>query len=583
MGFCNITSILEKRFQASVNKSFELDDSVEITKATKASFGDYQCNSALKLAKLLKKSPREVAETINKNIDNNDQLILRTEIAGPGFINIHLNPTVLSTELNQIFDDPHLGAELPEVKQRIICEFSSPNIAKQMHVGHLRSTIIGDSLARLLEFLGHDVLRLNHVGDWGTQFGMLIYYLKIFHPKILEDTPEGTNSASLAELMHWYRESKKKFDESETFKKAAQEEVVKIQAKDPESMKAWERICAVSRRDFSVIYELLDVKIEERGESFYNPYLAQVVQDFKNKDLAKIDGGATCVFLDGFKNKEGDPLPLIIQKRDGGYNYSTTDLAGFKYRAETDKASRIIIVTDSGQSMHFKMVYNAAKLVGYIDAEQVEFNHVPFGLVLTPNGQKYKTRSGETEKLIDLLDEAIIKAKKILEEREKEHKVENIPHSAKVLGISAVKYADLSCNRIKDYVFSYERMLQFEGNTAAFILYAYVRIQSIKRKSNKDVEAIKSAKIDLQHPSEIALGTTLRTFGEALTAMDKELLPNKLTDYLYHLAEKFNAFFRDCPVLNNEHELSRLKLCELTGRILHQGLSILGIQTLDRM
>ena len=568
----NLSTQLETLFQRATTKAFGINDLVEITQSTQQSFGHYQCNSALKFAKNLGKSPREVAKILIDHIQDPLKLVDNFEIAGPGFINIHLTTVFLENDLNLILTDPRLGVPSLLKKDKIICEFSSPNIAKAMHVGHLRSTIIGDSLARLFEFLGHDVLRLNHVGDWGTQFGMLITYLKQFQPDIIQ----GDASPSLEELMEWYKTSKLKFDESPEFKKASQEEVVKLQGGSSDSVAIWNQICEISRKGFHEIYDLLDVHLNERGESFYNPYLKEVIDIFKAKGLLKIDNGASCIFLDGFLNKEGEPFPLIIQKSDGGYNYATTDLAGFRYRVEHDKADRIIIVTDVGQSLHFKMVFQAACLAEFIIPSITRFDHVPFGLVLAPTGKKFKTREGETERLIDLIEESIIAARKLLEERN----VDNLDESAKALGIGAIKYADLSCNRIKDYTFSYERMLKFEGNTVAFILYAYVRIQSIKRKLQ---EPSKLAKIKLSHPSELALGLHIRRFGETLKAMDEELLPNRLTDFLYHLAEKFHSFFRDCRVEGSEEEASRLLLCELTSRLISKGLSILGIKTISKM
>ncbi len=567
----NLSTQLRALFQEATRSAFGIDDPVEITQSTKDSFGDYQCNSALKFAKGLNKSPREVANLLMKNFKDDRNLVTKMEIAGPGFINIHLNPLFLEKELALALKDSRLGVPMPAKREKIICEFSSPNIAKAMHVGHLRSTIIGDSLARLFEFLGHDVLRLNHVGDWGTQFGMLITYLKTFHPEVLHDG----NNASIEELMQWYKNSKQKFDDSPTFKKKAQEEVVKLQGGDKESLAAWSHICDISRKAFQEIYTLLDVHLNERGESFYNPYLAEVVEAFEKKGGLQIDQGAKCLFLEGFTNKEGDPLPLIIQKSDGGYNYATTDLAGFRYRVEHDKADRIIIVTDMGQATHFKMIHDAAVKGGFINPNRTKFDHVPFGLVLSPEGTKFKTREGETVRLTDLLDESILTAKKLLEERN----IDDLDEASKILGIGSVKYADLSCNRIKDYTFSFERMLKFEGNTAAFILYAYVRIQSLQRK----LGAPETGTITLSHPAEIALALHLRRFGEALKCMDEELLPNRLTDYLFHLAEKFHSFFRDCRIEGSEVATSRLLLCNLTANILKTGLSILGIKTLSRM
>jgi arginyl-tRNA synthetase len=328
----------------------------------------------------------------------------------------------------------------------------------------------------------------------------------------------------------------------------------------------------------------MDVKLTERGESFYNPYLSQVIQDLEEKGLITVSDGAKCVFMEGFENREGTPLPMIVQKSDGGYNYETTDMAALKHRVQEEKADRIIIVTDAGQSLHFQMVFKAAELVGYLDPNKVEIDHVTFGVVLGPDGKKFKTRSGETEKLIDLLREATVHAKKILMERMQDVSETEIDEIATVLGIDAIKYADLSGHRQKDYVFSYERMLKFEGNTAAFMLYAYVRINGIKRKVGLEIaDVIKTDRVSLEHPSEIALSLHLRQFGETLQMVARDLLPNRLSDYLYQLAEKFHAFFRDCRVEGDLHQNSRLLLCEMTARILKHGLHILGLKTIERM
>ncbi len=577
MKFVNISNQLECIFSRSIDKIFgNIKTKAEITQSKNKQLCDYQCNSALKIASIVDDNPLNIAKKIISQIEDPNNLLSQIDAISPGFINITLNKETLAAELVSILKDDRLGVPQLIKKLNVVCEFSSPNIAKAMHVGHLRSSIIGDTIANLMEFLGHNVIRLNHIGDWGTQFGMLINYIKIYHSEVIESSQE----ADLEQLMEWYKKSKAEFDQSPLFKKRSQEEVVKLQNGDKESKKVWERICEISRRAFQEIYDLLDIHLIERGESFYNPYLSQVIDDFESKKILKIDGGAKCVFLDGFKNKEGEDLPLIIQKSDGGYNYNTTDLAGFKYRIEQDKADRIIIVTDIGQATHFQMCYQACLKVGYIDPSKVRFDHVPFGLVLTPDGKKFKTREGETERLIDLINEAIISGKELLRERD----VKNLDDAARILGIGAVKYADLSCNRVKDYTFSYERMLKFEGNTAAYILYSFVRVESIKRKIGVDVNLlIESEKIALIHPSEIALGLHLRRFGESLAFMDEELLPNRLTDYLFHLAEKFHVFFRDCHVDGTKEQNSRLLLCELTGRIIKKGLNILGIKTMDKM
>lgn len=568
-----VTEMLTKAAYAAFPEVPVEELQMHVTPATQEKFGHYQCNSAMPLAKTLRKSPREIANAIITQLER--ALFENVEIAGPGFINLTFRPQYLSGLLNEVVRDSRLGIPRPLKPKRIIVEFSSPNIAKEMHVGHLRSTIIGDALARLFEFLGHNVVRLNHIGDWGTAFGMLIAYMQEEVPEVLE----GKKKTDLSTLMHWYRESKQRFDQDEAFKTRARQAVVALQGGDPIALQAWEMICSISRKAFQEVYELLDIKLEERGESFYNPMLPEIVQDLDEKGLITVSEGAKCIFHEGYR------IPLMVQKSDGGYNYDTTDMAAMLHRIEDEKADRIIIVTDAGQSLHFDLIRKTAEKVGYLDPKKVRFDHVPFGVVLGTDGKKFRTRSGEVERLVDLLKTAIAKAKKILVKREYDMNDAEIDRLAHILGIDAVKYADLSCNRISDYVFSYERMLRFEGNTAAFILYSYVRVNGIKRKIGKvNIKALlKSTQIVLEHPSEIDLGLHLLRFYETLQIVENELLPNVLTDYLYTLAQKFNAFFRDCRVEGAAEQNSRLLLCEAVARTMEKGLQILGIKTVDRM
>ena len=572
----SLLEILRKQVTNAIKEAFEDRfkhiQLADIAPCVKEEFGHYQCNSPLRLSRELKENPRLIAEKIINHFKERD-LYSKIEIAGPGFINFTFSKEALSVELEKQSRDSLLGVRAPK-KERMIVEFSSPNVAKELHVGHLRSTIIGDSLARLFEFLGHDVLRLNHIGDWGTQFGMLIAYMQIEAPQVLD----GTLCADLKELMGWYRAAKKRFDEDPEFKRESQKQVVELQSGKMGALKAWEVICAISRQGYQEIYDLLGVSIEERGESFYNPQLKNVVEELQEKGLIETSDGAKCIFLEGYKNREGKPLPLMVQKSDGGYNYDTTDLAAIRYRIQDDRAKRIIYVTDLGQSLHFQMVFAAAELAGWLDPKQTRVDHVGFGLVLGNDGKKFKTRSGETEKLIDLLSEAIAHAKNLLKERFPDRQECDIEDLAKTLGIGAVKYADLASSRTKDYTFSYDRMLRFEGNTAVFLLYSYVRIQGIKRKAGAEI-----GQISLAHPSEVSLGLHLRRFGEVLEVMAEDLMPNRLTDYLYTLAEKFNAFFRDCHVVGTPEEGQRLALCDLTSKILSRGLDILGLKTVDWM
>ncbi|MGE5196247.1 MAG: arginine--tRNA ligase, partial [Anaerolineae bacterium] len=415
--------LLQKKFEKALRLAFaeHIQNAEhllpEVVHSTLENFGHYQCNNALKLSKLLNEKPREIAEKIISSLDlkteDGNAMIAHVEIAGPGFINITLDPSFLSGQVDEMLKSPRLGIPLPSTQKKVIVEFSSPNIAKELHVGHLRSTIIGDSLARLFEFLGYDVLRLNHIGDWGTQFGMLIAYLQEKMPQILS----GDERADLPALMQWYKESKKLFDEDPEFKKRAQLQVVKLQGGETASLEAWKMICNISRRSFQEIYDLLDVDLIERGESFYNPYLQDIVDDLDRRDMITLSEGAKCIFLEGFQSREGKMLPIIIQKSDGGFNYDTTDMAALRHRIEVEKASRIIIVTDAGQSLHFQMIFKAAEKAGYLDPQKVQVDHVPFGVVLGADGKKFKTRSGDVERLIDLLLEAIDHAKNILKQR----------------------------------------------------------------------------------------------------------------------------------------------------------------------
>lgn len=578
---------LNNRFSEALittfGKEFANIDSL-LFPASNPKFGDYQSNIALSLAKQLGQQPRAIAQQLIDNLNVAD-LCEKSEIAGAGFINLTLKPSYVETQLSQIQKEPRLGVETAKYPQKEIVDFSSPNIAKEMHVGHLRSTIIGDCIARILEFRGHDVLRLNHVGDWGTQFGMLIAYLKEVYP----DALTTADALDLGDLVAFYKQAKVRFDEDANFKEIARNEVVKLQAGAEDSLRAWQLLCEQSRREFQVIYDILDIKITERGESFYNPLLPGIVEELDKQGLLVEDAGAKCVFLEGFTNKEGQPLPLIVQKSDGGYNYATTDLAAIKYRVQKDGAERMIYITDVGQSNHFAQVFQVAKRAGFLP-DNVEVVHVPFGLVLGEDGKRLKTRSGDTIKLKDLLDDAIAGARKDLEQRladeNRQETEEFINNVSRVVGISAVKYADLSQNRNSNYIFSYTKMLDLKGNTAPYMLYAYARVQSISRKGEINFEQLsEDAKIILEHETELALAKYILQLTEAIASVERDLLPNRLCEYLYELSKKFNQFFEKCPVLQSEEPIktSRLILCDLTARTLKLGLSLLGISILERM
>lgn len=573
----------EKAFTAAFGEGYSGTDPM-LAAASNPSFGDFQCNAAMSLGKKLGKPPRAIASTIVENLDIAD-ICETPEIAGPGFINLRLKPAYLEAQVRAIAIDTRLGISQTETPQRIAIDFSSPNIAKEMHVGHLRSTIIGDAIARTLEFIGHDVIRINHIGDWGTQFGMLIAYLREVYPEALTTA----DALDLGDLVTFYRQAKQRFDADETFKETARQEVVKLQAGAEDTRRAWKLLCDQSRREFGVIYDLLDIKLTERGESFYNPLLAAVVEDLTSLGLLVESDRAKCVFVDGFTNKEGEPLPLIVQKTDGGYNYATTDLAAVRYRIEEDGAKRIIYVTDSGQANHFAQVFAVARKAGWIP-EDVEIVHVPFGLVCGEDGKRLKTRSGDAVRLQDLLDEAIVRTRKDLEERlvkeERQETEEFITNVSQVVGLSAVKYADLSQNRASNYVFSYDKMLALQGNTAPYMLYAYVRVQGIRRKGEINFDNLDAgAKVILQSDAELVLAKHLLQLSEVVNAVGGDLLPNRICQYLFELSQKFNQFFEQCPVLKAEEPLrtSRLVLCDLTARTLKLGLGLLGIQVLERM
>ena len=568
----------------------------QLAPASKPEFGDFQANGALPLAKPLGQPPRAIAQAIVAQLASEPafaQLCLEPVIAGPGFINLTLRPERLAAEVGARLADPRLGVPVGANQGAgqgvsagpVIVDFSSPNIAKEMHVGHLRSTIIGDCLARVLEFRGHPVLRLNHVGDWGTQFGMLITHLKQVAPEALEHP----DAVDLGDLVAFYRQAKARFDVDEAFQATAREEVVKLQGGDPVSLKAWGLLCEQSRREFQQIYDRLDIRLVERGESFYNPYLQKVVDDLSAATLLVTDDGARCVFLEGMSGKDGKPLPLIVQKRDGGFNYASTDLAAIRYRFSQagDGASRVIYVTDAGQASHFAGVFQVARRAGWIP-QGASVEHVPFGLVQGDDGKKLKTRSGDTVRLKDLLDGAVLRAEADLRLRlAEEGRTEDgafIQHVAHTVGLAAVKYADLSTNRITNYQFSFDRMLALTGNTAPYLLYAVVRIAGIARKGG-DLEAAAAAHLTFTEAQEWALVRELLKLDAVIAEVEEELLPNRLCSYLFELSQVFNRFYDQVPVLKAEEPArsSRLALCRLTTGTLKLGLGLLGIPTLERM
>jgi arginyl-tRNA synthetase len=550
-------------------------------------FGDYQSNVALGLAKRLGRKPREVAEALVRALQL-DGLCEPPEIAGPGFINFRIRPAYLAEQLREIQADPRLGVPRAERPQRIIVDFSSPNLAKEMHIGHLRTTVVGDTLARVLEFLGHDVLRLNHVGDWGTQFGMLLQYVRESHPEVLED-PEKFR---VDDLETFYVQARRRFDEDPQFAEAARRAVVDLQGGEPVARRLWEAFVHESLRHAHELYRRMDIRLEDRGESFYNAMLPGVVEDLRRIGLAVEDQGAVCVFLDRWKNKEGGVFAQIIRKSDGGYMYATTDLAAVRHRIREEKADRVIYVTDLRQADHFQQFFETARKAGWAPPE-VSLEHVGYGMILDKEGRVFKTKAGGTVKLRDVLDEAEARAAAIIEEdseRRRDLTAEQKREIARVVGIGAVKYADLSHNPASDYKFDWDTMLALEGNTAPYLQYAYARVRSIGRKAGIDFERLPAdLPLSVEHESEVALAKELLRFSSVVRQVAEELRPHHLPDYLYELSRAFSTFYdreRGVRVIDAEPEgvrLSRLRLCDLTARTLKTGLGLLGIEVLEQM
>ncbi len=553
-----------------------------VAQAAKPQFGDYQANGVMAAAKKLKTNPRDLAEKVLAGVDLSD-IAEKVEVAGAGFINITLNTEQLAGQLGKAIGNKSLGVEGPAEAQTVVVDYSSPNLAKEMHVGHLRSTIIGDVIARVLEFLGHDVKRQSHVGDWGTHYGMLIAYLKQL---LLSDPTGGHADSELSDLEGFYRKAKERFDAEPAFADASRQEVVNLQSGDPQTRDMWARHRELSLRHCEEVYKRLGVTLARadiRGESAYNDQLTDVAGELDKKGLLKESQGAKCVFLEQFKDKDGQTLPVIVQKTDGGYLYATTDLAGVRYRASQLKADRILYVVDSRQTLHFRQIFAVARKAGFV-GENVSLEHVAFGMMLGDNRQPLKTREGGTVKLMDLLDEAKRRAANIVAEKNPGLSDDEKANIARVVGIGAVKYADLAQNRTSDYMFNWGKMLSLEGNTAPYMQYAYARIRSIFRKGKEEAGAT-TGKILLTEAAERNLGVKLAQFPETIQAVADDCLPNVLCAYLFDLAGAFMSFYESCPVLiaAEPDRTSRLTLCDLTARTIQTGLGLLGIETLEQM
>ncbi|ENY9429172.1 arginine--tRNA ligase [Salmonella enterica] len=576
----NIQALLsEKVSQAMIAAGAPADCEPQVRQSAKVQFGDYQANGMMAVAKKLGMVPRQLAEQVLTHLDLSG-IASKVEIAGPGFINIFLEPAFLAEQVQQALASERLGVSQP-TRQTIVVDYSAPNVAKEMHVGHLRSTIIGDAAVRTLEFLGHHVIRANHVGDWGTQFGMLIAWLE-------KQQQENAGDMALADLEGFYRDAKKHYDEDEAFAERARNYVVKLQSGDTYFREMWRKLVDITMTQNQITYDRLNVTLtrdDVMGESLYNPMLPGIVADLKAKGLAVESEGATVVFLDEFKNKEGDPMGVIIQKKDGGYLYTTTDIACAKYRYETLHADRVLYYIDSRQHQHLMQAWTIVRKAGYVP-DSVPLEHHMFGMMLGKDGKPFKTRAGGTVKLADLLDEALERARRLVAEKNPDMPADELEKLANAVGIGAVKYADLSKNRTTDYIFDWDNMLAFEGNTAPYMQYAYTRVLSVFRKADIDEQALASAPVIISEDREAQLAARLLQFEETLTVVAREGTPHVMCAYLYDVAGLFSGFYEHCPILSAENDAvrnSRLKLAQLTAKTLKLGLDTLGIETVERM
>lgn len=562
-----VKQILTSRIEQALAQ-LELPGAANVQAATRPEFGDYQANGVMAVAKRNQRNPREVAAQLVDQLDL-DGIAQDVEVAGPGFLNITLAPEFLARSR---------AAELspPEPTQTVVVDYSSPNLAKEMHVGHLRSSVIGDCIARVLEAQGNTVLRQNHVGDWGTQFGMLLVYMQ----------DSGEDSQELADLEEFYRSARARFDADPAFQTRSREAVVGLQQGDAEARQQWQRFIQISLSHCQEIYDRLNLTLKSehtQGESAYNDALAGVVDDLREQKLLVESDGAQCVFLDEFKSKKGDPLPVIVQKSDGGYLYATTDLAAIIYRTQELVADRVLIFTDARQVLHFKQVFAVAQAAGF-NPRQVALEHMPFGTMLGKDGKPFKTREGGVVKFADLLDEAERRARKLVLEKNPDLSAAEADSMAKTIGIGAVKYADLSKNRTSDYVFDWDNMLSFDGNTSPYLQYAYARIQSVFRKGEIDVTSLPESAISVEEP-ERRLAVILAAFNDTVEQVAQEGLPHYLCGNLYELATRFTQFYDACPILSSTGDTRerRLVLARQTADTLARGLELLGIGVVERM
>lgn len=571
---------LHQLVAAEVEQAFSAngltDQPIILQPAKNRDFGDYQINGVMGAAKKTRQNPRELAQKVADALQQNP-LIATAEVAGPGFINLKLRPEKLAQYIKDSLQDEHLGIARNSKPQTIVIDYSSPNLAKEMHVGHLRSSIIGDSLNRVFTFLGHKVIAQNHVGDWGTQFGMLVAYL-------IEQQQNGRADLELADLEQFYRNAKVRFDEDKNFADTARDYVVKLQSGDASVLALWQQFVQTSLQHAQAVYKKLGLKLlpaDVTGESFYNDQLQSTVNELLAKGIAVDSDGTKVVFLDEFKNQDNEPAAFIIQKKDGGFLYASTDLACLRYRINTLHGNRLLYVVDARQSLHFDELFTVARKAGWLP-DPVHAEHVPFGTMMGKDGKPFKTRSGDTVKLMDLLNEAVTRASALVASKNPELSADEIAHIGEVVGIGAVKYADLSKNRTSDYIFDWDSMLSFEGNTAPYLQYAYTRVQSVFRKAGTWDN---NAAITLNEAMEQQLAVELLKFEDVLDSVANTSYPHYLAAYLYQIATLFSRFYEACPILKADEATrnSRLQLTSLTGKTLQQGLALLGIDTLETM
>mgnify|MGYP001210333471 FL=1 len=567
----HIRSLLSQRIEAAFT-ALGLSGQALLQSASRPEFGDYQANGVMAAAKRAGKNPHEVAQAVIDAIDL-DGIASDLSVAGPGFINITLAPQFIANAATS----PQPSAD----PQRVVVDYSGPNLAKEMHVGHLRSTIIGDCIARVLESLGHTVIRQNHVGDWGTQFGMLLTFM----------AEQGAASDSLADLEHFYRQAKQRFDTDDDFQTRSRQAVVQLQSGDADMLVQWQKFIEISMSHCQSLYDRLGIDLSAAdmdGESSYNDDLKNTIEHLDAQGLLTESDGAQCVFLDEFKNKEGEAQPIIVQKSDGGYLYSTSDLACLRRRIGNFKADRVLYFVDARQALHFKQVFAVADAAG-ISNPQVQLVHMPFGTMLGKDNKPFKTREGALVKLSELLDEAISRASKLLQERAVQSKNPDIDDDelaalAEIIGIGAVKYADLSKNRTSDYVFDWDQMLSFDGNTAPYLQYAYSRTRSIFSRGDVDVAALPEHVVSEGEP-ERRLAVAIAGYQDLLEQVAQEGYPHQLCAYLYDLAGRFTQFYEQCPILTSDDAVKtrRLTLTKQTGDVLANGLTLLGIRVAERM